>query len=106
MADGQIFQADPWPLKTGESQKPLKDLCILGLAFLFSSEEANHGGPDVVHGHPNELGSTSLPKGNRLLQISIAGGRGRVSNSYQKLVQLLEMLTKAKCTNNYSSSQH
>ena len=82
MADGQIFQADPWPLKTGESQKLSKDLCMLGLAFLFSSEEANHGGPDVVHGHQNELESTSVPKGNKLLQILIAGERGRVSNSY------------------------
>lgn len=106
MADGQIFQGNPWPLKTEKSQKPLKDLCTLGLAFLFSSEAPNYGGPDVVHRHPNELESTSVPKGNRLLQISIAGGRGRVSNSYQKLVQLLEMLTKAKCTINYGGSQH
>jgi len=81
MVGGQIFLADPWPLKTAKYQKPLKDLCILGLAFLFSSEEENHSGPDVLHGHPNELENTSIPKGNRLLQISIAEGRRRVSNS-------------------------
>lgn len=54
--DGHIFQADPWPLKTGKSQKLSKVLCVLGLAFLFSSEEANRGFPDVAHGLPNELG--------------------------------------------------
>lgn len=59
-----------------ESQKPVNDLCILGFAFLFSSEEANCGGPAVVHGHPSELVSSSSPKGKRLLQISIAGKEG------------------------------
>lgn len=85
--------------------KPSRHLCILRLAFLFPSEEPNHGGPDVAQRDPNEQESISVTKENWLLQILIAGWRGRVSNSYQKLVQLLEMLTKAKRTINYGCSQ-
>lgn len=68
--------------------KPFKGSVLPGMCF-FSSEEANHSGPDVMHGHPNKLESTSVPEENGLLQTSVAVGGGRVSNSDQKLVQLL-----------------
>lgn len=72
--------------------KPSRHLCILRLAFLFPSEEPNHGGPDVAQRDPNEQESISVTKENWLLQILIAGWRGRVSNDLSSWVMEINLL--------------